>query len=107
MITKSGTKVYKVHGPLFFSSTANFLELFDAKNDPEDVIIDFADSRVTDYSAIEAIDTVAERYSKAGKTLQLRHLSQDCRALLTKAGSLVEINHIEDPTYKVLSGLVK
>lgn len=102
---ENGSKIYKVHGPLFFSSTANFLELFDAQNDPDDVIVDFATSRVTDHSAIEAIETLAERYKNAGKTLHLRHLSNDCFQMLTKAGSLVEINHIEDPNYKVMSDL--
>ncbi len=101
-----GSKVYEVNGPLFFGSVANFLELFDAQNDPQDVIVDFGKSRVADHSAIEAIETLAERYNKAGKTLHLRHLSQDCLALLTKAGSLVEINHIEDPSYKVATDVL-
>ncbi|MGF1769228.1 SulP family inorganic anion transporter [Enterovibrio makurazakiensis] len=103
---EEGSKVYEVNGPLFFGSVANFLELFDAQNDPDDVIVDFGKSRVADHSAIEAIDTLADRYNKAGKTLHLRHLSHDCRALLTKAGSLVEINHIEDPNYKVADDLL-
>ncbi|GGB12501.1 SulP family inorganic anion transporter [Agarivorans gilvus] len=94
-------KVYQLEGPLFFGSTANFLELFDAANDPKNVVIDFANSRVSDHSAIEAIDTLAERYEKAGKTLHLKHLSPECRKLLTKAGSSVEVNLIEDPSYKV------
>jgi SulP family sulfate permease len=98
-----GSKVYKINGPVFFGSTANFLELFDAANDPQDVIVDFANSRVTDHSAIEAIDTIAERYSALGKTLHLRHLSQDCVKTLHKAGSLVEVNDAEDPIYKVMS----
>lgn len=103
---EEGSKVYQINGPIFFGSAANFSELFNAQDDPQDVIIDFAQSRVVDHSAIEAIETVAERYSKLGKTLHLRHLSQDCRALLTKAGSLIEINVKEDPTYKVIDDLL-
>ncbi|GAB6262034.1 SulP family inorganic anion transporter [Photobacterium sp. R1] len=98
---KNGSKVYHLNGPLFFGSVSHFLELFDAAKDPKDVIIDFADSRVADHSAIEAIDTIAERYAKEGKTLHLRHLSPECRSLLRKAGDLVEVNVMEDPTYKV------
>ena len=79
----------------------NFLELFDAENDPTDVIIEFQNSRVADHSAIEAIDTLAERYIKAGKTLHLRHLNEECRQLLRKAGDLVEVNVLEDPRYRV------
>lgn len=105
-IDADGSKVYKVHGPLFFGSAANFLELFDTKNDPQEVVIDFAQSRVTDHSAIEAIEMIAERYRKVGRTLHLRHLSPDCLKLLSTYGSLVEINHQEDPTYKVLSSIL-
>ncbi len=97
----NGCKVYKLNGPLFFSSVAGFLELFDPQADPEDIIVDFQHSRVCDHSALEAIDTLAERYVGVGKRLHLRHLSNDCKQLLHKAGDLVEVNLIEDPHYKI------
>ncbi|WP_026957509.1 SulP family inorganic anion transporter [Aliagarivorans taiwanensis] len=100
------SKTYRLNGPLFFASTANFLELFDAKNDPQDVVIDFARSRVVDHSAIDAIDTLAERYLAEGKQLHLKHLSPDCKRLLRKAGDLIEVNYIEDPSYKVADDLL-
>jgi SulP family sulfate permease len=56
---------------------------------------------VVDHSAIEAIDNLADKYIKAGKKLHLRHLSQECKLLLTKAGDLVEVNMMEDPVYHV------
>ena len=96
-----GSTVYDVTGPLFFGSIANFLEQFDIENDSDDVIVEFKNTRVADHSAIEAIDTLAERYLAKGKTIHLRHLSSECRQLLTKAGSLVEINVIEDPDYHI------
>lgn len=102
-IDEQGSKVYELHGPLFFGSVKNFAELFDIANDPNDVIIEFRYSRVADHSAIEAIDSLAERYKKAGKTIHLRHLSPDCIELLNKAKDLVEVNVIEDPKYKVAS----
>ncbi|WP_417879149.1 SulP family inorganic anion transporter [Vibrio sp.] len=105
-INEEGSKVYQINGPIFFGSTANFTELFNAYDDPQDVIIDFSQSRVVDHSAIEAIETVADRYTRLGKTLHLRHLSQDCKTLLDKAGSLIEINVKEDPTYKVIDDLL-
>lgn len=96
-----GTKVYSLRGPLFFGSAQSFGELFDPKGDPDEVVIEFEHARVSDHSAIEAIDTLADRYLKAGKTLHLRHLSPDCRTLLKRAGKLVEVNVIEDPHYHV------
>jgi len=98
---KQGSRVHELNGPLFFGSVKNFLELFNPDEEPDDVIIEFQNSRVADHSAIEAIDTLAERYIRAGKTLHLRHLSEECRQLLKKAGSLVEVNVMEDPRYHV------
>jgi SulP family sulfate permease len=100
-----GNKVYMLNGPLFFASTHHFQEIFDPKNDTDDVVVDFKDSRVADHSALEAIDTLADRYERADKRLHLRHLSPECRALLKKAGKLVEVNVIEDPSYSVAIGL--
>ena len=96
-----GSTVYAVTGPLFFGSVTGFLDRFDPAQDNDDVVIDFARSRVADHSGLEAIDTLADRYLSAGKTLHLVHLSSDCRKLLRKAGSLVEVNVIEDPKYFV------
>lgn len=98
---KLGSKVYELHGPLFFASVNNFQDLFDPRDDPDDVVVEFQHSRVMDHSAIEAIDTLAERYLNAGKRLHLRHLSEECRQLLRQAGDLVEVNVIEDPRYRV------
>ena len=98
---EDGAQVYSLRGPLFFGSCKSFLELFDPAGDPDDVIIDFQHARVSDHSAIEAIDTLAERYLALDKELHLRHLSPECRKLLRKAGNMVEVNVIEDPRYHV------
>jgi len=96
-----GLTVYAVIGPLFFGSVTSFLERFDPQQDNDEVVIDFARSRVADHSGLEAIDTLAERYLNANKKLHLVHLSAECRKLLRKAGNLVEVNVIEDPKYFV------
>ena len=96
-----GSHYYTVHGPLFFGSTASFSEQFTPRDDNNDVIIDFADSRVVDHSGIEAIDALAERYRRNNRTLHLIHLSAECKKLLKKAGDMVEVNVVEDPDYFV------
>lgn len=100
-IDQQGVKHYEIYGPLFFGSVAAFHEKFDIAGDPEDVIIDFKDSRVADMSGIDALNKLTERYAKAGKKLHLRHLSDDCRQLLKNAESIIEVNILEDPQYKV------
>lgn len=101
-VDEQGWKHYELYGPLFFGSTTVFAEKFDVEGDPEHVVLDFQESRVVDMSAIEALNRLTARYAKAGKTVHLRHLSQDCRALIDKAESIIEVNHFEDPTYKVV-----
>ena len=96
-----GSKIYQVHGPLFFASVSSFKEMLTVADDPDDVVIDFYYSRVYDQSGLEAINTMADKYEAAGKRLHLTHLSQECRDLLDRAGDLVEINVSEDPHYHV------
>ncbi len=106
-VNEQGSKVYQLHGVLFFGSVSQFRELFTPRDDPDDVVIDFYFSRVYDQSALEAVNTLAERYQKLGKRLHLRHLSEDCRRLLDRAGDIVEVNISEDPHYHVATNLVK
>jgi sulfate permease, SulP family len=101
-IDANGAKHYEIFGPLFFGSVTAFNDKFDLPNDPDEIIIDFSESRVVDMSGIEALNKLTERYTKAGKKLHLKHLSADCRQLLHNAEEIIEVNIIEDPTYKVL-----
>mgnify|MGYP000530420803 CR=1 FL=1 len=96
--TPEGARVYSVQGPLFFGSSDGFVELFDPEGDPGTVIVDFADSRVVDQSALQAIETVAAKYEAQGKRIVLRHLSRDCHRLLKKAGHLM-VDSDDDPDY--------
>ncbi|MBA2862718.1 SulP family inorganic anion transporter [Methanococcus maripaludis] len=94
-------KVYMLHGPLFFASTSKFKSLFDYQNDPIDVVIDFNKSRVYDHSAIEAINSVAEKYTQHGKQLHLLNLSKDCDKLIKKADNIVEVSILDNLIWHV------
>ena len=98
---KHGIKHYEIYGPLFFGSIELFNSKFDIKNDPKEVVIDFAESRVADQSAIDTLNKLAERYQKKGKTIHLRHLSPDCVRLIKRAEKICEVNVVEDPDYFV------
>ncbi len=104
-IDEKGVKYYEIYGPLFFGSVQAFGDKFDVKNDPDEVVIDFQESRVADMSGIEALNRLTERYLQAGKKIHLKHLSQDCRRLLANADTLIDVNIIEDPSYKVISDI--
>jgi SulP family sulfate permease len=99
---EDGTKIYEIWGPLFFGSITAFNDKFDVKIDPECVEIDFIESRVSDHSAIEAIFNLVTKYKEAGKSIYLKHLSEDCKVLLYKSSPIfkdVIIEAIDDPRY--------
>ena len=96
--TEKGAKVYEIEGPLFFSSTDSFLEIFNPSKDPKIIIIDFARSKVIDQSALKAIEDIAEKYNRVGKKVKLRHLTRDCHKLLSRTGQLV-VDSNDDPDY--------
>jgi SulP family sulfate permease len=106
-VDDNGIKHYEIYGPLFFGSTTLFTEKFDVPNDPDEIIIDFKESRVADMSGIEALNKLTERYAKVGKKVHLRHLSKDCIRLLENADEIIDVNVMEDPTYKVVVDKVK
>jgi SulP family sulfate permease len=101
-LKEDGTKIYEIWGPLFFGSVTGFNEKFEVKTDPDYVEIDFVESRVSDHSAIEAISSIVEKYEQAGKTIKLKHLSQESKILLYKRDDKfykVIIEDIDDPRY--------
>ncbi len=100
---EQGSKIYQLHGPLFFASITSFKGLFNPADDPDDVVIDFYFTRVYDQSGLEAINSIADRYAALGKRVHLTHLSEECQRLLGKAGDLVEANISEDPHYHVMT----
>jgi len=99
-IREKGAKVYEIEGPLFFSSTNSFLEIFKPTEDPAVIIIDFARSKIIDQSALKAIEDIADKYNTIGKKVKLRHLTRDCHKLLSKAGQLV-VDSDDDPKYGI------
>jgi len=99
-IREQGAKVYEIEGPLFFSSTNSFLEIFKPQEDPGVIIIDFTKSKVIDQSALKAIEDIADKYNRVGKKVKLRHLTRDCHKLLSRAGQLV-VDSDDDPDYGV------
>jgi len=84
-LQSDGSKLYRVHGTLFFASTTPFLNQFDPANDPAQVTLDCQHLSFVDYSAIAALVTLRERYAKAGKHLRVLHLSERCKKLLKRA----------------------
>lgn len=83
-----GSRLYQVHGTLFFASTTAFLRQFAVADDPVQVTLDCRHLNFVDYSAIEALHTLRQRYQRAGKHLRVVHLSERCKQLLRRAGTV-------------------
>jgi len=99
---ETSERIYAPEGVLYFASVADFQEEFTASSDRENIVIDCENLRVIDLSGLEAINNIADKYRKTGKNLKLRHLSPDCRAMLKKAGGIVDVEVLpDDPTYSV------
>lgn len=102
-IDENGVKHYEIYGPLFFGSVTVFNEKFEILDDPEEIVIDFAESRVVDMSAIEALNKITERYHKLGKKVYLTNLSTDSLALLKNAEKIIKVNYRENKaSYEVV-----
>ena len=102
-IDENGMKHYEIFGPLFFASAMTFGQKFDPINDPEEIVIDFAESRIVDHSGIDAIHKVTERYHKLGKTVYIKHLNSSSKVLLEKAEKIINVNYTDDdPSFKIV-----
>ena len=94
-IDAEGFKHYQINGTLFFGSVQSFLALFNAKEDPKKIYLDFKDSRVTDSSAIEAINNIVEKYKFLEKEVYIKSLSPDCQSVVKKADNYFEAPQVE------------
>jgi SulP family sulfate permease len=95
-----GTKVYDFDGPLFFGSVTAFNDQFDLAHDPISVVLDFKDARVMDISGVEAVDAITKKYLELDKKIKIRHLSSECKSIMTNAGKFCTYEE-DDPKYKV------
>lgn len=94
-VDEKGIKHYEIFGPLFFGSIQMFNEKFDVLGDPDEVVIDFKESRIVDMSAIEAVNKLTERYHNAGKKVYITNLSSASHKLLIKADKMINVNVID------------
>ncbi len=98
---ENGTKTYTLDGTLFFGAITTFKEIFTPAQDPDDVVIEFQNTRVYDHSALEAINNISEKYKELGKKLHLKHLSKECQKLMKKASDIIEVDVHHDPDYHI------
>jgi SulP family sulfate permease len=81
-----GIKKYQVRGQLFFGTMSYFIDLFDHRQDPDHIIIDFGSSHVWDHSAVNAIAKVVFKYQQLGKKVTIIGLNEESKILVERIG---------------------
>lgn len=89
---EDGTKTYKINGSIFFGSVLTYRELFDIKNDPDHVYVDFKYAKVMDHSVIEGINAIAQKYLDEGKKMTLIRLNEPSYKLFKNAKEITVVD---------------
>ena len=85
-------KIYHLNSDLFFGAVASFEGIFDIKNDPKTVVIDFKNSEIKDMSALESLAKMTNKYAGLDKVLYLKNLNENSKKRVEKAKPVVELN---------------
>ena len=90
--TSGDEKIYHLNSDLFFGAVASFEGIFDIKNDPKTVVIDFKNSEIKDMSALESLAKMTNKYAGLDKVLYLKNLNENSKKRVEKAKPVVELN---------------
>ena len=71
---------------------ASFEGIFDIKNDPKTVVIDFKNSEIKDMSALESLAKMTNKYDSLDKVLYLKNLNENSKKRVEKAKPIIELN---------------
>jgi SulP family sulfate permease len=82
------TRVYAVHGVLFFASSNDLVYQFDYANDPTNIIIDLSEAQIYDSSTVAALDAISLKYHKKGKNVQIIGLNEASKKWHELSGNL-------------------
>ncbi|WP_327041274.1 SulP family inorganic anion transporter [Micromonospora ureilytica] len=65
------TRIYRVHGELFFASSNDLVYQFDYAHDPDHVVIDMSAAHIWDASSVAALDAITRKYETRGKRVDI------------------------------------
>ena len=85
-LESNNVKKYTVSGQLFFGSMTKFVEIFNYNKDPENIVIDFSNSHIWDYSAVTAILKIVYKYQKLNKNVTIVGLNKESKLFARKIG---------------------
>jgi sulfate permease, SulP family len=70
------TRIYSVHGELFFASSNDLVYQFNYPDDPDNVVIDLSQAHIWDASSVAALDAITTKYQARGKRVEIIGLNE-------------------------------
>ncbi|MGO4344410.1 SulP family inorganic anion transporter [Paenibacillus sp. MCAF9] len=90
---RSKNLTYHVSGQLFFGTTSRFVTLFNYKDDPTHVTINFSGSHVWDQTAVTAIAKVKSKYEQLNKKVSFTGLNEESKLIIRHLGLTTSGGH--------------
>ncbi|MGW0435886.1 SulP family inorganic anion transporter [Micromonospora sp. NPDC003197] len=87
------TRIYSVHGELFFASSNDLVYQFDYPGDPDTVIIDLSEAHIWDASSVAALDAITTRYAARGKTVHIIGLNEPSARMHDTLAGQLKVGH--------------
>ncbi|KAF3978510.1 MAG: SulP family inorganic anion transporter [Methylococcales symbiont of Iophon sp. n. MRB-2018] len=94
------TRIYDVHGQVFFNSADRFVAEFDFKEAIDNIIIDLTHANFWDISAVSALDKVVIKFRRKGADVRLIGLNEASSTIIDRFGIHDDPEEIE----KVMGG---
>jgi SulP family sulfate permease len=80
------TRLYEIHGQIFFNSADKFYDMFDYKENVTNVIIDLHRAHFWDVSAVFALDKVIIKLRKEGKSVEVVGRNEASETIIDRFG---------------------
>jgi SulP family sulfate permease len=87
------TRVYSVHGELFFASSNDLVHQFAYNGDPDDVVIDLSGAHIWDASSVAALDAITTKYAARGKRVSIVGLNESSAAMHENLAGTLTAGH--------------
>ncbi len=97
---ENDTRIYTVHGQIFFNSADRFVAYFDFKEAVDKVIIDLTHAHFWDISAVAALDKVVLKFRREGADVEVIGLNEASATIIDRFGVHDKSEEIE----KMLGG---
>ncbi|HWG98506.1 MAG TPA: SulP family inorganic anion transporter [Pilimelia sp.] len=87
------TRIYSVHGELFFASSNDLVYQFDYAGDPDNVVIDMTHAHIWDASSVAALDAITTKYTARGKKVEIVELNRPSARIHDNLAGRLRVGH--------------